>query len=57
MKLSDLLRSIGGVLIIAVGAIVAAFVGKYTQTWVFIPAFIGFELVAFGIYYWTVIRK
>ncbi len=56
MKFSDLIRSAGGVLIIAIGAIMAAVVGRYTQQWVFIPTFIVFECIAFYLYYKLVRR-
>lgn len=56
MRVLNLLRSLGGVFLIAIGAIIAAFVGKYTQQWVFIPIFIVFETVAFFIYYKTMYK-
>ena len=51
MRLSDMVRSMGGVFIIAIGAIVAAVVGRYTLQWVFIPTFIVVVCVAFYFYY------
>ena len=52
MKLSSLLQSFGGVLIIAVGAIIAALAGNFSgHKWVFLPVFFIVEVVAFLIYY------
>lgn len=53
----DTLRSVGGILVIATGAVVAALVGRYTEKWLFIPAFIGFAAIAFGLYYLLMRRK
>jgi hypothetical protein len=57
MRLFDTLRSVGGILVIATGAVVAALVGRYTEKWLFIPAFIGFAAIAFGLYYLLMRRK
>lgn len=51
MKVLNLFRSLGGVFLIAVGAVVAALVGRYSVGWLFIPTFIAFETAAFYIYY------
>ena len=57
MKVLNLLRSLGGVLLIAVGAVIAAFVGRYTQGWLFIPTFIVFETIAFYLYFKAVSKR
>ena len=58
MKLSNLLLSVGGVLFIAVGAIIAALAGNFSgHKWVFLPVFFVIEATAFSIYYWRVNKK
>lgn len=57
MRVLNLLRSLGGVLLIAIGAIVAAFVGKLTKSWAFVPTFIAFEAIAFYFYYRGVFKR
>jgi len=57
MKVLNLLRSLGGVFLIAIGAVVAALVGRFTVGWLFIPTFIVFETVVFYIYYRTMFGK
>lgn len=57
MKVLNLLRSLGGVFLIAIGAVVAALVGRFTHDWAFVPAFIVFETVTFYFYYKAVFKK
>ena len=58
MKLSDLLLSFGGVLFIAVGAIIAALAGNFSgHKWVFLPVFFTIEAVVFTLYYRRINRK
>lgn len=57
MKALNMLRSLGGVLLIAVGAIIAAFVGRLTVSWAFIPTFIVFETVTLYLYYRAMFRR
>ncbi len=57
MKALDLIRSLGGVFLIALGAVLAAVVARFTWNWVFIPVFVVLETVAFYLYYRAVFRK
>lgn len=58
MKLTDLLRSFGGVLIIFVAAIAGALVGNFSHHKIlFLPTFFVIVLVGFLLYYRSVNRK
>lgn len=57
MKVLNLFRSLGGVLLIAIGAIIAALVGRFTIGWLFIPTFIVFETVVFYFYYKAMFKR
>jgi len=58
MKVSDLLRSVGGVLIIAVGAVVAALAGNFSgHKLVFLPVFFVIVTGGFWLYYRSMNRR
>jgi len=58
MKILNLFRSLGGVFLITVGAVIAALVGRFTEiSWLFIPTFITFETLAFWLYYKAVFKR